>query len=122
MGFWKKLFGIGAAAGGTAAAVKVAQKVKENNPDGVGVVNEDGVVDYKDYVEVTKKAAGEVYEEVAEKAKEVGAETVEMAKTKGDELRDKIQSAMAKTEGAATETAEQMADAATEAAEQAAEV
>ena len=39
MGFFKKLFGFGAAAGGAAAAVKVAQKVKENNPEGVGDVN-----------------------------------------------------------------------------------
>ena len=89
MGFWKKLFGIGAAAGGTAAAVKVAQKVKENNPDGVGDVNADGKVDYKDYVEETKKAAGEVYEEVASVVGSMGADAIEKAKAMGEELTEK---------------------------------
>lgn len=79
MGFFKKLFGFGAAAGGAAAAVKVAQKVKENNPEGVGDVNGDGAVDYKDYVEEAKKAAGEVYDEVADKVKELGSDVAEKA-------------------------------------------
>ena len=48
MGFWKKLFGIGAAAGATVAAAKVADKVKKNNPDGVGDVNGDGKVNAAD--------------------------------------------------------------------------
>ena len=50
MGFWKKLFGIGAAAGATVAAVKVADKVKKNNPDGIGDVNGDGRVNSMDYL------------------------------------------------------------------------
>ena len=42
VGFIKKLLGIGVVAGTTIAAVKVADKVKENNPDGVQDVNGDG--------------------------------------------------------------------------------
>ena len=42
MGFLKKLLGIGVVAGTTVAAVKVADKVKENNPDGDLLVNRIG--------------------------------------------------------------------------------
>ena len=70
MGFFKKLFGGAAAAGGAVAAAKVIQKVKENNPDGIGDVNEDGQVDYKDYIEETKKAAQEVYGDASEKVQD----------------------------------------------------
>ena len=101
MGLGKKLLGAGAAVGGTVAAVKVAQKVKENHPDGVGDLNEDGTVDYKDYVEATKQAAADVYEDVSEKAKEVTAD-----------LKEKAQDAMAKAK-------EEAADVATAAEEQA---
>jgi hypothetical protein len=64
------------------AAVKVGEKVKENNPDGVQDVNGDGKVDYKDYAIEAKKAAKEVYAEVKEKAPGVMAE----AKEKGSAL------------------------------------
>ena len=45
----KKLLGFGATVAGAVAAVKVGEKVKENNPDGIQDVNGDGKVDYKDY-------------------------------------------------------------------------
>ena len=74
MGFFKKLFGGvlgGAAVAGSAVATgKVIQKVRENNPDGIGDVNGDGQVDIKDYVEEAKKAATEVYNETSDKVKE----------------------------------------------------
>ena len=82
MGFLKRLFGFGATVAGTVAAVKVGEKVKENNPDGVQDVNGDGKVDYKDYAIEAKKAAKEVYAEVKEKAPGVMAE----AKEKGSAL------------------------------------
>ena len=82
MGFLKRLFGFGATVAGTVAAVKVTEKVKENNPDGVQDVNGDGKVDYKDYAIEAKKAAKEVYAEVKEKAPVVMAE----AKEKGSEF------------------------------------
>lgn len=82
MGFLKRLFGFGATVAGTVAAVKVTEKVKENNPDGVQDVNGDGKVDYKDYAIEAKKAAKEVYAEVKEKAPGVMAE----AKEKGSEF------------------------------------
>jgi hypothetical protein len=44
MGFLRKLLGIGVTAGATVAAVRVADKYKENNPDGVQDVNGDGKV------------------------------------------------------------------------------
>ena len=70
MGFWKKLLRIGAAAGATVAAVKVADKVKKNNPEGIGDTNGDGRVDAADYAREIKKAAGEVYRETADAVKE----------------------------------------------------
>ena len=82
MGFLKKLLGFGTTVAGTVAAVKVTEKVKENNPDGVQDVNGDGKVDYKDYAIEAKKAAKEVYAEVKQKAPGVMAE----AKEKGSEL------------------------------------
>ena len=82
MGFLKRLFGFGATVAGTVAAVKVTEKVKENNPDGVQDVNGDGKVDYRDYAIEAKKAAKEVYAEVKEKAPVVMAN----AKEKGSEF------------------------------------
>jgi hypothetical protein len=82
MGFLKRLFGFGATVAGTVAAVKVTEKVKENNPEGVQDVNGDGKVDYRDYAIEAKKAAKEVYAEVREKAPVVMAE----AKEKGSEF------------------------------------
>ena len=82
MGFLKRLFGFGATVAGTVAAVKVSEKVKENNPNGVQDVNGDGKVDYKDYAIEAKKAAKEVYAEVKQKAPGVMAD----AKEKGEKL------------------------------------
>ena len=82
MGFLKKLLGFGTTVAGTVAAVKVSEKVKENNPDGVQDVNGDGKVDYKDYAIEAKKAAQEVYAQVKEKAPGVMADV----KEKGTEL------------------------------------
>lgn len=93
MGFLKRLFGFGATVAGTVAAVKVSEKVKENNPNGVQDVNGDGKVDYKDYVIETKKAAKETYDEFMQKApgvvaeaKEKGVEIYKDAKEKGAEI------------------------------------
>ena len=82
MGFLKRLLGFGTTVAGTVAAVKVSEKVKENNPEGVQDVNGDGKVDYKDYAIEAKKAAKEVYAEVKEKAPVVMAD----AKEKGEKL------------------------------------
>lgn len=68
MGLLKKLFGIGVTAGATVAAVRVADKYKANNPDGVQDVNGDGKVDFEDTFAEVKKAAVEVYGEAKEKA------------------------------------------------------
>ena len=91
MGFLKKLFGFGATVAGTVAAVKVGEKVKENNPDGVKDVNGDGKVDYKDYLIETKKAAKETFAEFKQKAPGVMAD----AKEKGSEIyqdaKEKVQ-------------------------------
>ena len=91
MGFLKRLLGFGTTVAGTVAAVKVTEKVKENNPDGVQDVNGDGKVDYKDYVIEAKKAAKETYAEFKQKApgvmaeaKEKGAEFYQDAKVKGE--------------------------------------
>ena len=86
----KKLLGFGATVAGTVAAVKVGEKVKENNPDGIQDVNGDGKVDYKDYAIEVKKAAQETYAAFREKAPGVMAE----AKARGSEIyadaKDKV--------------------------------
>ena len=90
MGFLRKLLGFGTTVAGTVAAVKVTEKVKENNPEGVQDVNGDGKVDYKDYAIEAKKAAQEVYAEAKEKAPGVMAE----AKARSSEIyadaKDKV--------------------------------
>ena len=93
MGFLRRLFGFGATVAGTVAAVKVTEKVKENNPNGVQDVNGDGKVDYKDYVIETKKAAKETYAAFKEKAPGVMAE----AKEKGSELYEDAKNTVKET-------------------------
>ena len=65
MGFLKRLFRVGATAGATVAAMKVAEKCKKNNPNGVGDVNGDGKVDSADVLIEVGKAAREVYDNAA---------------------------------------------------------
>ncbi|MDO4342905.1 MAG: hypothetical protein Q4C27_04700 [Eubacteriales bacterium] len=61
----KRLFRVGATAGATVAAMKVAEKYKKNNPNGVGDVNGDGKVDSADVLIEVGKAAREVYDNAA---------------------------------------------------------
>ena len=93
MGFLKRLLGFGATVAGTVAAVKVGEKVKENNPNGVRDVNGDGKVDYKDYAIETKKAAQEVYAEVKEKAPGVMADAKEKGEAVYRDAKEKVQDA-----------------------------
>lgn len=65
MGFLKRLFRVGATTGATVAAMKVAEKYKKNNPNGVGDVNGDGKVDSADVLIEVGKAAREVYDNAA---------------------------------------------------------
>lgn len=65
MGFLKRLFRVGATAGATVAAMKVAEKYKKNNPNGVGDINGDGKVDSADVLIEVGKAAREVYDDAA---------------------------------------------------------
>ena len=93
MGCVKRLLGFGTTVAGTVAAVKVSEKVKENNPNGVQDVNGDGKVDYKDYVIETKKAAKETYDEFMQKAPGVVAE----AKEKGVEIYEDAKKSVQET-------------------------
>ena len=74
-----KLIKTGAAAGTAVAGVKVAQRVKENNPEGVQDVNGDGRVDYKDKVIEAEKAAKEIFEETKARIEEKEPEWKEKA-------------------------------------------
>ncbi len=78
MGFFKKLLGFGVAAGAGAAAVKVAEKVKENNP--TGFADMDGKTDPKAVVDEVVRAAGEFCHETADVVKEKAPEVVEKVK------------------------------------------
>ncbi len=91
MGFLKRLLGFGTTVAGTVAAVKVTEKVKENNPEGVQDVNGDGKVDYRDYAIEAKKAAKEVYAEVKEKAPGVMADAKEKGGQIYEDTKKKVQ-------------------------------
>ena len=86
MGFFKKLFGIGAVAGTTVAAMKVSEKYKENNPEGIKDVNGDGKVDAVDVLTEVAKAATEVYTEVADSVKEKAPQVIETVKQTADDI------------------------------------
>ena len=92
MGFFKKLFGTAAAAGAGAAAVKVSDKVKENNPNGVGDSNNDGKIDYEDYLIEVEKAAKELYGEAAPKVKEAAESKIKELKAAYPDAAGKIDS------------------------------
>ena len=112
MGFFKRLLGIGVTAGATVAAVKVAEQVKENNPDGVQDVNGDGKVDVKDYFEEVKKAAGEVYQDATAAIKEKAPGVTQKAKDAAEDVKE----ARAEIAAAKVERERQIAEAKTEAA------
>ena len=86
MGFFKKLFGIGAVAGTTIAAMKVSEKYKENNPEGAKDVNGDGKVDAVDVLTEVAKAATEVYTEVADSVKEKAPQVIDAVKQTADDI------------------------------------
>ena len=91
MGFFKKLLGIGAVAGAGAAGAVVAKKVKENNPEGIGDSNNDGKVNYEDYLVEVEKAVKELYGEGAPAVKEAAKEKLEALKAANPEAREKIE-------------------------------
>lgn len=107
MGLLKKLLGIGVTAGAAVAAVKVVDKYKANNPEGVRDVNGDGKVDAGDAIEQVKKAATEVYGETKVKvgaavnnAKEQAPETIEKIKEAAAEQLDKLRQGKGGDDGA----------------------
>ena len=107
--FFKKLFGIGATAAATVATVKVVEKYKENNPDGVKDVNEDGKVDYKDVAIEVKKAAAGVFDDTKQYVEEKNPKLAEDIRTGADKIRegadkvkDKVQDVFADVEGGAS--------------------
>ena len=86
--FFKKLFGIGATAAAAVATVKVAEKFRENNPDGVKDVNEDGKVDYKDVAIEVKKAAGDAFDDAKQYVQEKNPKLAENIKEGADKVKE----------------------------------
>ena len=111
MGFLKKLLGIGVVAGTTVAAVKVADQVKENNPNGVGDVNGDGKVDAKDYFEEVKKAAVEVYQEASASIQQKAPEFTQKAKDAAEDVKEAVTNAARTIKEKAPEYAEKAKEA-----------
>jgi hypothetical protein len=111
VGFLKRLLGIGVTAGATVAAVKVAEQVKENNPDGVKDVNGDGKVDAKDYFEEVKKAAVEVYQEATATIKEKAPVLTQKAKDAAEDVKEAVNGAVDTVKEKAPEYAEKAKDA-----------
>ena len=99
VGFLRKLLGIGVTAGATVAAVRVADKVKENNPDGVQDVNGDGKVDAKDYFVEVKKAASEVYQDAASAFQEKAPQFTQKAKDAANSVKDTVVNAFDQKDG-----------------------
>lgn len=91
MGFLKKLLGIGVAAGAGAAGVALANKIKENNPEGVGDSNNDGKVDYADYLVEAEKAVKELYGENAPAVKEAAQKKLDEIKAANPEALASIE-------------------------------
>mgnify|MGYP003593052759 CR=1 FL=1 len=96
MGFLRRLFGIGVTAGATVAAVRVADKYKANNPDGVGDVNGDGKTDARDVLSEVAKAAGEVYDDAAAAVKKKAPVYAEKAQAAAKKVEDTVESAFQK--------------------------
>ena len=116
MGFLKKILGIGVTAGATVAAVKVAEQVKENNPDGVQDVNGDGKVDATDYFEEVKKAAVEVYQEATATIKEKAPVVTQKAKDAAEDVKEAVTTAANTVKEKAPEYVEKAKEAVTSAA------
>ena len=91
MGFLRKLFGVGVTAGATVAAVRVADKYKENNPGGVGDVNGDGKTDARDVLCEVAKAAGEVYDSAAAAVKEKTPQYTKKAQDAAKKVEDTVE-------------------------------
>jgi len=113
VGFLKKLLGIGVTAGATVAAVRVADQVKENNPDGIKDVNGDGKVDAKDYFEEVKKAATEVYQDAAAAIKEKAPVFTQKAKDAADDVKEVVTNAAETVKEKAPEYMQKAKDAVT---------
>ena len=86
MGFLKKLLGIGVTAGATVAAVRVADRYKANNPNGVQDVNNDGKVDAKDVLSEVAKAATEVYHEAVDTIQQKAPQYAQKAKDAAEDV------------------------------------
>lgn len=97
MGFFKKLLGVGVVAGTTAAAMKIGEKVKENNP--AGFADETGKVEPKAVVSEVVRAAADFYHETADVVKEKAPEVLD--KVKG------FAAGLGETDEAPTECAEE---------------
>ena len=110
--FFKKLFGIGATAAAAVATVKVAEKFRENNPDGVKDVNEDGKVDYKDVAIEVKKAAGDAFDDAKQYVQEKNPKLAENIKEGFEKVKDKVQDVYADVSGEAPAEEAQVVNAA----------
>ena len=110
--FFKKLFGIGATAAAAVATVKVAERFRENNPDGVKDVNEDGKVDYKDVAIEVKKAAGDAFDDAKQYVQEKNPKLAENIKEGFEKVKDKVQDVYADVSGEAPAEEAQVVNAA----------
>ena len=117
MGFLKRLLGIGVTAGAAVAAVKVAEQVKENNPDGISDVNGDGKVDAKDVLSEVAKAATEVYHDTVDAVTGAASAAREYAPEYAGKAKDAVTGAVETVKEKAPEYAGKVKDAATGAAE-----
>ncbi len=104
MGLFKKLFGAGVVAGTTVAAMKVAEKVKANRPEGEAAPESAGVFD-----EVVK-AAGELYQETAEAVKEKAPEVLNTIKEKAPEVVNTVKEKAPEVLNTVKEKAQQAVD------------
>ena len=117
MGFLKRLLGIGVTAGATVAAVKVAEQVKENNPDGIQDVNGDGKVDVRDVMSEVAKATTEVFHEAVDAVSGAAATVKEKAPEYAGKVKDAVTDTVETVKEKTPEYAGKVKDAATGAAE-----
>lgn len=80
-----RLASVTAIVGATLVAKKIADKVIENNPEGVQSSKESGKAVFSDYTTEVKKAAKEVYCETSEQIKQKAPEAIDsITQTVGD--------------------------------------
>ena len=107
MSFISKLLGVAVTAGATVAAMKVADKYKKNNPEGVQPAEGQEKAGVNEMLDEVGKAATEVYNDAAAAVKQTAEKAKEMAPDVIDKVRQTAKNAVESITGKDSVTVEQ---------------